>query len=188
MKRTLLILTALFTVAGIVAAQKDCGDGLPCGKLLWDLPVLPILASPTPMPTIQITAVPSGTPAPTGAPTATTAPTGTVITDFSNVGNQLNTLAAVVNATDVPVVVSGTPVTGEEQYAQLTTDAGTFFGYVRGVQNANFGGFTAFLALTVTYFIISIATKSAGFILPVVAVIFRLILRIVEVIKKLIGL
>jgi len=50
------------------------------------------------------------------------------------------------------------------------------------------GGFTPWIALLATTLVIAIATKGAGFILPVVAVVFRLILRIVEVIKKLIGL
>lgn len=189
MKRALMALVALLMAVGVVAAQKDCGDGLPCGKLVWDLPVLPILNSPTPMPTIQITSVIAATNAPTGAPTSTPAPTGTLVADFSNVAAQLNTLAAVVNATQVPVLnASGTPISGDEQYTQLTTDAGTFFGYLRGVQEANLGGFTPWIALLATTLVIAIATKGAGFILPVVAVVFRLILRIVEVIKKLIGL
>lgn len=192
MKRRLALipgaLLILLLVVGTAYAQKDCGDGLPCGKLLWDLPVLPTFASPTPIPTVVYTAVVTNTPAPTSAPTATIAPTGTVMADFSDVGDQLNTLSAVINATDVPVLVSGTPISGEEQYTQLTTDAGSFFGYLRGVQEANFGGFTPFLGLLITTFIIGIATKGASFILPVLAVIVRLILRIVEVIKKLIGL
>jgi hypothetical protein len=188
MRRATLILLALLLVAGVALAQKDCGDGLPCGKLVWDLPVLSTLASPTPMPTIQITSIPASTNVPTGAPSSTPAPTGTLIADFSNVGDQLNTLSAVVAATDIPVLVSGTPVTGAEQLTQLTTDAGTFFGYLRGVQEVSLGGFMPFITLIITTLIIAIATKSAGFLLPVVAVVFRLILRIVEVIKKLIGL
>lgn len=189
MKRALMAFLGVFMTIGVVVAQKDCGDGLPCGKLAWDLPVLPVLNSPTPMPTINITAVQSATPGPTGGPTSTPAPTGTIMADFSNVGDQLETLAAVVNATQVPVLnASGTPISGDEQYAQLTTDAGTFFGYMRGVQEANLGGWTPFIALLFTTLVIAIATKGAGFLLPVVAVVFRLILRIVEVIKKLIGL
>src|SRR5689334_19660627 len=96
---TLLCLVALAMVgmvAGGALAQKDCGDGLPCGKLSWDLPVLSTLASPTPMPTIQITAVQTATAAPTGAASATPLPTGTLVADFSSVGDQMNTLAAVV--------------------------------------------------------------------------------------------
>lgn len=190
MKKIIILAAVLFVlVAGGAAAQKDCGDGLPCGKLLWDLPPLATLASPTPMPTIQITAVLTATPAPTGAPTNTPVPTGTLIADFSGIGNQMNTLAAVVAATQVPVLnASGTPITGDEQMTQLTTDAGSFFGYLRGFQEANFGGLTPFITLLVTGLIVAIATKGAGFILPVVAVVFRLILRIVEVVKKLIGL
>ncbi len=187
MKRAILILLAVFAIAGGLYAS-DCGNGLPCGKLGWTLPSFPVLNSPTPMPTIQITAVLTATTAPTGAPTATEAPTGTIMADFSNIGDQLNTLAAVVAATDVPVVVSGTPVTGEEQLTQMTTDAGTFFGYMRGVQEISLGGFMPFIALIITTLIIAIATKSIGFILPMGAVVLRLILRIVEVVKKLIGL
>lgn len=190
MKRVLLasMTCLIFLATSVALAQKDCGDGLPCGKLYWDLPVLPSLASPTPIPTVAITLIPTLTPVPTGAPTATVAPTGTVMADFSEVADQLSTLSAVINATEVPIIISGTPVTGEEQYGQLTTDAGTFFGYLRGVQAANLGGFTPFLTLLILTFIIGIATKGAGVFLPVVAVIVRLILRIVEVIKKLIGL
>lgn len=188
MKRALMAFLAIFAVAGAVYAA-DCGNGLPCGKLGWTLPSFPVLNSPTPMPTIQITSVVAATTAPTGAPTSTPAPTGTLMADFSNVADQLATLAAVVNATQVPVLnASGTPISGDEQYTQLATDAGTFFGYVRGVQEANLGGFTPWIALLVTALVVAIATKGAGFLLPVVAVVFRLILRIVEVIKKLIGL
>lgn len=188
MRRAILILLALLLVVGVAVAQKDCGDGLPCGKLVWDLPVIPTLASPTPMPTIQITAVAPATTAPTGAPTATEAPTGTIMADFSNIGDQLNTLSAVVAATDVPVMVSGTPVTVDEQLTQMTTDAGTFFGYLRGVQEISLGGFMPFITLIITTLIIAIAIKGIGFILPIGAVVLRLILRIVEVVKQLIGL
>lgn len=187
MKRAALILIVVSLAAGVLYAS-DCGNGLPCGRLGWTLPSFPPLNSPTPIPTIIITTAPTSTPAPTGAPTATVAPTGTVLTDFSNVADSLGTLSAVIAATDVPVMVSGTPITGNEQNATLVADAGTFFGYVRGVQEANFGGFTPFLGLLITTFIIGIATKGAGIILPIGAVILRIILRIVEVIKKLIGL
>jgi hypothetical protein len=193
MRRLLLVaalMLILVTVVGVAFAQKDCGDGLPCGKLLWDLPVLPVLPSPTPMPTIQITAIPTNGPVPTGtgAATATTAPTGTIQADFSSIGNNMNTLAAAMNATSIPVMVSGTPVSPGSQLTTLSADAGSFFGYVRGFSEVSLGGWSSFIGLLMLSLTIVVGIKALGFILPVGAVIFRLILRIVEFVKNLIGL
>lgn len=191
MRRVLLVaaqLLMLVGAAGVALAQRDCGDGLPCGKLYWDLPVLPTLFSPTPMPTIQITAVQTSTPAPTGAASATPAPTGTLQADFSQIGNQFSTLQAVVNATSVPVLVSGTPMSPSDQLVELGDDAGTFFGYARGFSEASLGGWSPFIALLVLSSVIVLGIKSLSFILPIAAVLFRLILRIIEVVKQLIGL
>lgn len=190
MRRLILAscLVLMLAVAGRAIAQKDCGDGLPCGKLYWDLPPLPTLYSPTPMPTIQITAVQTSTPAPTGAASATPAPTGTLQADFSTIGEQFETLQAVVNATNVPVLVSGTPVNPSDQLVALGDDAGTFFGYVRGFSEVSLGGWSPFVALLILSSVVVLGLKSIGFLLPIAAVMFRLIVRIIEVVKQLIGL
>lgn len=192
MRKVLLAAVAvlILVAAGGVLAQKDCGDGLPCGKLFWDLPVLPTLNTPTPMPTIQITAIPTSGPAPTsaGPATPTTAPTGTIQADFSAIGEQLETLAAAVNATTVPVIISGTPVNPGDELTALGADAGSFFGYVRGFSEASLGGWSPFLGLLMLSLTVVVGIKSLSFILPVAAVLFRLILRIIEVVKSLIGL
>jgi hypothetical protein len=192
MRKRLLVtgLVLMLVSVGVTLAQKDCGDGLPCGKLLWDLPVLPVLNSPTPMPTIQITAIPTNGPAPTGtgAATATTAPTGTIQADFAVIGDNMNTLAAAMNATSIPIVISGTPVSPADELTSLGEDAGSFFGYVRGFSEASLGGWSPFIALLILSLTIVVGIKALGFILPVGAVIFRLILRVVEFVKKLIGL
>lgn len=191
--RKLILLAALglgLVAGGVAVAQKDCGDGLPCGKLLWDLPPLPTLQTPTPIPTIQITAIPTNGPAPTGtgAATPTVAATGTIQADFSAIGDQMNTLAAAINATTAPVMSSGTPVNPGGELTTLSANAGSFFGYVRGFSAASIGGFTPFFGLLFLSLTVVIGIKSLGFLLPVGAVLFRLILRIIEVIKKLIGL
>lgn len=182
------LLLLVFSFCGLAAAQQDCGDGLPCGRLLWDLPPLPLLPSPTLIPTVVITAVSSAAPAPTTVPASTPVPTGTISADFSDLADQLGTLQAVVNATSVPVVVSGTPMDTNAQLTELGSDAGTFFGYVRGFSQANLGGLTPFITFAIGSLVLVFGIKSLGFILPVAAVLFRLILRIVEVVRKLIGL
>lgn len=181
------ILIILFT-ASAVLAQRDCGNGLPCGRIPWDLPIMPRLSSPTPMPTIVIPAEVTEEPGPTAAPTYTPAPTGTIAADFSEIGDQLSTLSAVVNATPVPVLVSGTPVDTGAQLVELGSDAGIFFGYVRGFSEANLGGLSQFVTFALFSLVVIIGIKAFGWILPVAAVVFRIILRIVEVVKALIGL
>jgi hypothetical protein len=142
------------------------------------------------MPTIQITAIPTTGPVATGtgAATATVAPTGTIQADFSAIGNHMNTLAAAINATSIPVMVSGTPVSPGDELTDLGADAGSFFGYVRGFSEASLGGWTPFVALLILSLTIVIGTKAIGLLLPLGAVLFRLILRIVEFVKNLIGL
>lgn len=182
-------LILLLTITSVATAQKDCGNGLPCGPLPWTLPSLPILSSPTPMPTIVLTAVSTAAPAPTsGAPSSTPAPTGTIQADFSDLADQLGTLQAAVNATSAPVEVNGTPVDTESQLEEFGGQAGTFFGYVRGFSEVNLGGLTPFVSILLGALVLFLSIKSLGFILPIAAVFFRLILRIVEVVRKLIGL
>jgi len=184
-----LILALAFLLMGLqMALAKDCGNGLPCGPLKWSLPLFPVLPSPTRIPTMVITAVSTGAPTATPVATATPAPTGTIQADFTDLGNQLRTLQAVVNATPIPVEVNGTPVDPGQQLENITADTGTFFGYLRGFSEVNLGGLTPFIGLLLLGGVLMFSLKAVGFILPVAAVLFRLILRIVEVVKQLIGL
>jgi hypothetical protein len=165
-----------------VLAQKDCGDGLPCGKLPWDLPSLPIMVSPTRMPTFVATAAPTSTPQPsaTSGPSPTPQATGTVLNDFAGLGDQLSTLTSQINATDVPIEINGTPVDSGEQLATMSSGANTFFGYVRGFSELSLGGLTPFFTFAITSLVIIIAIKSLGFILPILAVVFGIILKVVQ--------
>lgn len=168
--------------AGPVAAQNDCGDGLPCGRIPWGLPVLPTLASPTPMPTIPITInPPTSTP---GGPTATPAPTE-VSVDTSGLNDQFATLQNLIAATDIPVVVSGTPVSAGDQLDSLASGSYTFFGYVRGVSELDLGGLTPLLTFLIVSLITVIAVKSLTFIMPVLAAIYAFIKSIVDFVLSL---
>lgn len=186
MKRAaLLVICVLLTLPFLVNAQTVC-NYLPCGPLPWPLPVLPILKSPTPMPTVGITAIPTGAPTATGAPTSTPAPTGTIISDFSGLGDTIGTLQAQINATPIPLVISGTPVDTNGQLADIASNAGTFFGYVHGLSEANLGGLTPFLTFALISFVTVIGIKALGYILPVLVIIFGIILKIVQLAVQII--
>lgn len=188
MKQILVGVTLLLLAIPLVmVAQRDCGNGLPCGAIPWPLPKLPILISPTPMPTSVITPGPT----PTSLATLITGdvfPTVAVVSGLNDLSDQFKTLAAVINATSVPVVVSGTPVSASEQLNQTAGNAGVFFGYVHGFSEINLGGLTPFVIFTITAFLTVITMKSLSFILPVVAAIFGLVLRVVQFIIGLLKL
>jgi len=146
------------------------------------------------MPTYEITAVFTPTISPTpsatftpGTPTLTPEPTTGVMTDFTELGNQLATLQSSINSTPVPIMVSGTPVNADSQYVELGLNAGTFFGYVRGFTQANFGGLSTLINFVILAFVTVIGFKSISFILPIAAAIFGIILKIVQFVIRLLG-
>jgi len=120
--RVLILVAASMLIFSVAAAQDDCGDGLPCGRLPWSLPVLPNLPSPTPMPTVGITTVPpTQTPGgPTATPTPTTVPPGAGFDiDVGGISDQFATLQGLAEATEQVVMVSGTPVSAGSQLESL---------------------------------------------------------------------
>jgi hypothetical protein len=170
--RWLLVLLLL----PLLVRAQTC-NSLPCGNIPWAIPNLPVLQSPTPMPTLILG---SGTAAPTAsaAPSETPAPTGTVFSDFSAVGDSLSTLNAVVSGTDIPVEVSGTPVNTTNQLATLAVDTGSFFSYMRGFSEISLGGWGTFIIFGLTSFALVLAIKSLGFLLPMLTAIFGIVFRI----------
>lgn len=189
MKRLLLILILLAAIALPVLAG-DCGNGLPCGPLGWTLPPLPVLPSPTFMPTLAITAI-----APTqvsgAVPTAPAIPTAPplVEVDTSGIGDQMATLNAVVAATSVPIVdLNGTPVDTDASFTELGDNAGQFFGYARSLSEASVGELTPLLAFGLLSFVVVIAVKIPTYLLPIAAAVFGLIRKIVQVILEFIPL
>jgi hypothetical protein len=111
--KTICFLFLLIALAVLPATSNadDCGNGLPCGPIPWQLPPLPGLVSPSPIPTIAITVAPTATP---GGPTPTrggptSAPGGGVPTfdvDTSGINHQMETLTAQLNSPVQQVVGS----------------------------------------------------------------------------------
>lgn len=85
----ILVITLLVFLISAVASAQNCGAGLPCGPLPWDLPSYPELESPTPGSVIVDT---NPNPVPTNTPTNTFTPTSTPTMTPSNTPTPTNTL------------------------------------------------------------------------------------------------
>lgn len=150
--KSALLLCLLMLVSLPSLAQSDCGNGLPCGVVPWQLPVYPTLESPTPIftPISVITATPNltvtatSTPSPTLTPSIT--PTGTqsgqgFFDDF------VLTLEAQGSATPFEIEINGTPVS-DLGADVIEENSEFFFSYMKGFLGGNWAGpFTPLLQL-----------------------------------------
>jgi hypothetical protein len=183
----------MFLLIVLPAAAADCGNGLPCGPVPWNLPVLPTLQSPTPMPTFFYTATPTPTMTPTNftpSPTATNTPTPTMtftptstptVTPFfdtDDLENQIETLQAIIDATPITVEIDGTPVTVSDQIDVAGDGVEDFFGIVKGILGADWGPFSpmyqAFLVGVVVVFLVVGTTYAA----PIIGFMFGMVRKI----------
>lgn len=177
-----VLLASVFMLLFQTVRASECGNGLPCGSIPWPLPAPPQLASPTPMPTVGVTTNPP-TQTPGGA-TATPAPTqaGGINIDTSGINNQFATLQVMANATSPAIIVSGTPISPSEQLTSLTQNTSTFFGYLRGVSEINLGGLTPLIAFVTLSFVTVLSVKIITLLLPVLAVLFGFLRKIISVV------
>lgn len=182
----------LLVIAAPVLAG-DCGNGLPCGPLGWSLPPLPVLASPTFMPTfdvsgnVQPTDVSGAVPTP--APAATNTPVPTNV-DASSITDNLSTLSAVMSETPMMVTdLNGTPFDQDAAFEELGTNAGTFFGFARSIVSpVTFGPLWPLVALVVTSLTVVFGVKIITYGLPVFAALFGFIRKMVQIILDFIPL
>lgn len=185
MKR-LLIFAMLLLVAIPVAAQSDCGQGLPCGPIPWPVPVYPVLLTPTPIPTVAVTFV-ANPPDPTESPTPTATPTA--FFDNGELEDSLATYQAVLNGT--PIVVQnpeGTPVSSDDSINQVTANIGLVFGYLRGFGTLNLGWVGVLISFVITLFLAFLSIKVITILVPIFLAILGLFKRIYDVIMEFIPL
>ena len=182
-------LTPTPTSPGVrTVVPRDCGTGLPCGQIPWPLPLLPRLLSPTPFPTVLYTAVPTNTPSGGATPLPTAAPLPTVTlrpTDDFDVGeieNRVATLEALVGSTQVPISLNGTPFDFTAGSSEIGTNAGTLFGYIRGVTSMSFGVMQPIITFVFFGGAFILVVKSTQLILPIVSVIFGFLRKIVQLV------
>jgi hypothetical protein len=177
--RIILVILVLIIIA-IPTAAQTCGTYLPCGNVPWGLPQFPGLRSPTPVvlsdagnPLVVATSTPGST-----ATSPTTFITPTPFLDASAFTDNVATLEAMFDATDIPVLnAEGTPVSLENTIA---TDGELFFAYAKGITANSFGVFAPLVNFIVFTFLFSIFFAVVRMALPVLAVIFGAIRKIIQ--------
>lgn len=166
--------------------SPDCGNGLPCGPIPWPLPNLIGLPSPTRFPTVVVTATPTPTPLPGVTAGPTSLPPGTLIASatfqLEGVDDQLATLEGIMNGT--PIGIDGFDFDAEN----LGSDAGEFFGTLKGISELHLGPFTPLLVFFFFAFLFVMGIQASGIILPLVMAIFGFIRRIISTILDFIPL
>lgn len=164
----------------------DCGNGLPCGPVPWPLPNLVSLPSPTRFPTIVVSATPTITPLPGVTAGPTSIPPGTLIASatfqLEGVDDQLATLEGIMNGT--PIGIDGFDFDPEE----LGSDAGEFFGTLKGVSELHLGPFTPLLVFFFFAFLFVMGIQASGIILPLVMSLFGFVRRIISTILDFLPL
>lgn len=184
MRKLIVVILIVLLSSQAVAAQSNCGNGLPCGTVPWRLPTVPRLNSPTPMPThvVQDDSINPGAPTATPAPFAT--PTAVGDMGITGLEDQIATLQAVIDGT--PITVEDHGIATEEP--DMGESAGAVFGFILGLQGVHFGVLTPLVTFVFFCLFTVIAMKAGFFILPVIAVVFGFIRKIISAILEFIPL
>ena len=180
-------------LAGLAGAQGPCGDDPlnPCGAIPWRIPAYPILYSPTPY-TPQPTPTPmeaTYTPSSTNTPTVTPTPSPTIAYHGDD-HDTFGTLAAdqvAVQETLAAMQDQQINNMGAATAAALVGEyAGTFAGYMRGLQLFNIkgtGGVLGFLLLAIAFALLVMIITN---IIPIIAVFARWVMRVAQLVAEFI--
>lgn len=194
-KLAILLVCAL--PIGAASAQGGCGrDALnPCGVIPWPLPALPVMRSPTPY---QLRPTPTAilmtnTPSPTPSPSAT--PPFVITPDFESHDDLYDNAGALVSQADDAmnsINLDESIGIGGDAGPVATTAAGLaaystrFFSYVKGLTLFNFngtGGVLTWVLLALGFMLLVIVTIN---LIPIVTGIFRMVMRLLELIAQFI--
>jgi hypothetical protein len=183
-----LIITLTILLPG--ALDDDCGNGIPCGPIPWDVPGFPELASPTPIPTYYVaaTATPEITPEQTDEPTPTDTPdpTATIELDVTSVYDGLETIESNIEATPEVISIDGDDVDFDQEAGELSDQGSVFVSYFLGLTNIHVGIFQPFLLLLVSSLSLVLGGKAVQMLLPVTAMLFGFIRKIISFILEFI--
>jgi len=145
--------------------NSDCGSGLPCGQLPWNLPSFPVLESPTPLDILDSSINPGDTPTPTP--------------DYLGQVTQAIGFAEDLNLTGTPFDFQ---VTEEAEYEDIITNSTLFFSYFKSLATVDFGVLTPLLLTFFTLISLTFLIKVSTFIVPIIGVFAGLIRKIIELI------
>lgn len=171
----ILILLVLFSFALPVPAKAQCQTGLPCQQVPWDLPYLPPINSPTPLPTIIVTASSSGS-------IGTSTPTPTAQFTSLGLSDHMATLQGIAEATiDAPI---GDEITDSE----IVDSFGLFFALTNWLKDFRLGVFTPWLIILNFIIFTTFTTWVISFTLPFLISLFGLIRKAVQLILDFLPL
>lgn len=173
----ILFVVTFYSVGTIAAQGGDCAYGLSCDQIPWRVPGMPMLVTPTPFPTELFTSTSTFTPTPNGTPPGYV-PTTTANFDMSEIGDQMATLRVVAQGT--PIAFQDIGITSDSD-AELGAQAGSFFGYIAGLQQVHFGVFTPLMSFALGAMLFVLVIKSAGLIVPIIAAFVGIIRKIIQV-------
>ncbi len=189
MKHRALILAAasmliLATGVGLIRAQSDCGNGLPCGSIPWPQPNPPQLQSPTPLPTSTPRPDLSGDVAHL---TATPTPRGGNL-GATDIAAQIATVSG-YNPTPINVLdTNGTTLIFADQLDYLRYDTIQVVGYARGLADLNFGKTTPLVMFLLAALALVTFVKGWTLLMPVFATLVGLFRKVVSLIMDFIPL
>ncbi len=189
------VLVGLAIPSGPVAAQCGRDPLYPCGVIPWPLPNAKALNSPTPyqlQPTptyIDVTNTPSPTPTATATPPFVTTPTivyhDDLYTDAGQLVYDADDVLGEINL-DQTVGIDGEPAPVATVAASLAAYSTRFFSYVKGLTLFNFngtGGVLTWVILALGFVLVVVVTIN---LIPIMAGIWRLVLRLLELIAEFI--
>ena len=173
-----LCLIVLF-VALPIQAQSNCGNGLPCGPIPWTLPQFPDLRSPTPFIWEQANEVAlTSTPVPSATSIGSSFITPTPFATFEDFSNNVATLQAVFEATEIPITNElGTPIALD---ATIAENGSIFFSYARGFTANSFGVFAPLIDFIIFAFLLTLFYAVLQFALPVLTALFGAFRKLIQ--------
>ncbi len=148
-------------------------------------------------PTLTRTTTPTRTPTltrtPTPTRTLTSTPTATATVPFAatSASDQLATIQAMASATNIAVInpTAGAPIDVEAAADDSIGSIATIFGYIKGLFAVDLGrGITPLLYFSLVALIITLGTKTATAIIPLVFLFVGFIRKIVQLILDFIPL
>lgn len=177
----LLVLILLMAAPAMAQDISDCTSAHPCGPVPWRIPQLPMLVTPTSVPSSSgaVSAIFGATPVP--APEQAGALGDTSFFDGDALNDEIGTLNDLMSNNES---VNGS----QEDLVALASQSADFLGYVRAFSTANFGVFTPLLLIFILSFSVKMGAGLSLRLLPLVAVIFGLIRKAITVVLDFIPL
>jgi hypothetical protein len=193
---SLIVAAIILAAAAAPVGAQGCGkDPLyPCGPIPWPIPAMPSWRSPTPYPIRPTPTLVVETPTPSETPTPTATQPYIQTPDYTpgnpvigDVGDLSGDMADAVTSLDMDLEINlnGTaPAPVSTLAADLANYTSMFFGYAKGLTLFNMrgaGGVMTWVLIMLSVVLITVVVTN---MLPVIMAIWRLFIRMLELIAE----